>query len=114
MRDAGVAAAEILDEVYAELREAGVGTGDFEILSIDTNEEPDKVTAFMEKNPAPYPVLMDVEGTVSDEFGVIALPTVMLLDRQGRIAFTATGVTEAKELRPRILAELEGTTEPAA
>ena len=97
---------EILGEIYEELRESGVESGDFEILSIDTNEKPERVAAFMDKNPASFPVLLDVEGTVSDGFGVVALPTVVLLDRQGRIAFTATGITEAEELRPWILKEL--------
>lgn len=93
--------AEILEEIKEEYEGE-----DLQIVSIDTGEKAEKVRAFVEKNPKPFPVLIDADSKVSDEFEVFALPTVILLDRQGRIAFTNAGITEASILRPLIRAEL--------
>ena len=93
-------------EILEELKEEFEGE-DLEIVSIDTGEKAEKVRAFVEKNPKPLAVLIDAHSKVSDDFQVAALPTVILLDRQGRIAFTSVGITEASELRPVIRTELE-------
>ena len=93
--------AEILEEVMEEF-----GGEDLEIVSIDSGEEAERVRAFVEKNPKPFAVLIDADNAVSDEYRVAALPTLVLLDRRGRIAFTSVGITEANELRPLIRAEL--------
>ncbi|MCH9650418.1 MAG: TlpA family protein disulfide reductase [Deltaproteobacteria bacterium] len=93
--------AEILEPLYEEFRHQGL-----EIFSIDLGEEEAKVQAFLEKNPVPYPVLMDFDGEVSDRYGVFALPTVLIIDRQGQIAFTRGGITGADTLRSVIEAEL--------
>lgn len=93
--------AEILAPLYEEYRDRG-----FSIFSIDLGEEEDTVRAFVQKNPLPYPVLMDPDGEVSDRFGVLALPTVIVVDRQGKIAFSRGGITGADILRSVIEAEL--------
>lgn len=95
--------AEILADLHEEIEGEGV-----QILSIDVSEKEEKVRAFMEKNPAPYPVLLDVEGKVSDSFKVMALPTMVILDRRGRIAYSSTGVTSGNELLRVIEGELAG------
>jgi peroxiredoxin len=86
---------EILHEIHGEFS----GT-DLRILSIDSGEEPSRVESFMAKNPAPYPVLVDEDGEVSDAFQVMGLPTLVILDREGKIAHSFTGIMEAEELRP--------------
>ena len=92
---------EILEELHEEY-----GDGKVEIVSIDSGEKAEKVRAFVEKNPKPFVVLVDADNKVSDEYQVAALPTVILLDRQGRIAFKSVGLTEASVLRPLIRKEL--------
>ncbi len=93
-------------EILEELQEEFAGQ-DLEIVSIDTGEVAERVRTFVEKNPKAFAVLIDADSKVSDEFEVTALPTVILLDRQGRIAFTSVGLTPANELRPVIQTELE-------
>lgn len=95
------AQAEILDELHAEFAAKGLA-----VVSIDTNEDLAKVKAFINANPAEYQVLVDEDGRVGDSYGVVALPTVVLVDRQGRVAFTSVGLTEASTLRPLIEREL--------
>jgi len=95
-------------EILEELQEEFEGQ-DLEIVSIDTGEKAEKVRAFVEKNPRSFTVLIDADSQVSDDFQVAALPTLIMLDRRGRIAFTSVGVTEANELRPMIREELENT-----
>jgi peroxiredoxin len=97
------AQAEILREVYPDYRDRG-----FEILSIDVEEAPEDVQAFVEEDPFPYPVLLDAEGKVSGQYAVMGLPTVVLLDRQGNVAFSHTGIVGERELRQLIEDALAG------
>ena len=91
--------AEYLEELHEEFDGKGV-----HFLAVDVGEEPETVRRFAESNPFPYPVLLDPEDTVSPRFGVMGLPTVMIVDRQGSISFKETGVTDARTLRQAILA----------
>ena len=95
-------------EILEELQEEFDGE-EIEIVSIDTGEKVEKVRAFMEKNPKPFPVLLDADSKVSDEYQVFSLPTVVLVDREGQIAFIGEGLTEAEILRPLIRTELART-----
>jgi len=93
--------ADILEPLYDEFREREV-----DFLSIDTLEDREQVQAFIDKNPMPIPVLLDTEGGVGDRFGVVALPTVIVLERNGRIAFRHEGITGRDVLRGILEKEL--------
>jgi peroxiredoxin len=91
--------ARILEPLYADLRTQGV-----EFLAVSLGEERETVAAFLADNPLPYPVLLDPRDSLSSELQIYALPTVMVLDRQGRVAFFEPGITDGDTLR-RVLAE---------
>jgi peroxiredoxin len=88
------AQADILKELYPEVKGDGV-----EFLAVDVGESQDQVEEFIATRPFPYPVLLDPASEVADSLGVYSLPTLMVIDRQGRVAHFAEGIHDADELR---------------
>ncbi|MEM9292676.1 MAG: TlpA disulfide reductase family protein [Acidobacteriota bacterium] len=97
----------ILDELHEEIDAEGVA-----FLAINTGEEDDEVRRYLQRTPFPYPNLMDSEGVAAARFRVTGLPTVLVLDEEGRIAYDRVGVTDKDTLRSILEQEL-GEAEPA-
>jgi peroxiredoxin len=93
------AQARELAPLYAEMKHQGV-----EFLAIDLGEDEATVRRFVADNPYPYPVLLDPGDTLMYELGIVALPTVMVLDREGKLVFNRTSVVPAEVLR-QVLAD---------
>jgi len=55
------------------------------ILNIDIQETPRIVVAYSKKHSLPYSTLLDPEGTISKSYGVLGVPVMVLIDRDGRI-----------------------------
>jgi len=55
------------------------------MLNISVMESEEKVAAFSRKYDVPYPILLDKEGTISRNYGVVGVPVKVLIDREGRI-----------------------------
>lgn len=88
------AQAQILEPLYAEYRGRGV-----EFLAVDSGEEAEVVRDFVAKNPFPYPVLLDPEDSLGDALQTRVLPTLVVVDKAGKIAYFNEGVVDARELR---------------
>lgn len=58
---------------------------DLVIISVAGDRSLVKVQGFIKKNPVDFIVLSDSDGEVSESYGVRALPTNLLIDRDGRI-----------------------------
>jgi cytochrome c biogenesis protein CcmG/thiol:disulfide interchange protein DsbE len=69
-------------------------------LSADVGETKETVRSFMKDNPhVGIPVLLDPESKVSDALGVQGLPTLMVVDRKGRVMVFHTGLTDGPTLQ---------------
>ncbi len=55
------------------------------ILCVNIREDPAQVRAYVERMQLPFPVLLDPRGEVAERYRVRALPTLYILDREGRI-----------------------------
>ena len=87
------AQASILEELHAEWSDRGV-----QFLAVDVAEDRATVEAYVEENPFPYPVLLDVEDEVSARVGLIALPTVMVIDTEGDVTYLESGVVGKNQM----------------
>ena len=58
---------------------------DLVIISIAGDKSLEKVRQYISKNPVDFLVLSDSDGEVAESYGVRALPTNFLIDRDGRI-----------------------------
>lgn len=54
-------------------------------LYIDINESSKRVTRFAKENSFPYQVLVDPDGGVANDYNIIGVPTIILVDKTGRI-----------------------------
>ena len=98
-----------LDAMYRDYQKQGlVVVG----VSIDQGDDRvKKVTKFLDKKPVGYPVVIDSETNGSWEaFQVAALPTLYLIDRDGRIVERWTGVVDMKAVRASVDATLAKST----
>ncbi len=63
-----------------------------DVVVLGFNDEAADITyAFVRNRPSGYPLLMDTGGNLAALYGADALPTLVLLDRSGRIILKKTG-----------------------
>ena len=75
-----------LNHLYDEYNDKGLV-----IISISKDRSLVKVQQYIKKNPVDFIVLSDSDGEVSESYGVRALPTNFLIDRDGRLLKKFTG-----------------------
>ena len=75
-----------MESMYSRYKDMGL-----EILAVNISETEAQVSAFMKDNQISFPVLLDSDGKVSNAYGVRAIPTTFLIDREGRIMFRKVG-----------------------
>ena len=56
------------------------------VVGLTLEEREDAVDAFLEAVPVRFQVVTDATGRAGDAFGVVAMPTTFLIDREGHIA----------------------------
>jgi thiol-disulfide isomerase/thioredoxin len=86
--------AQILEPVYRDYKGRGV-----QFLAANVGEEPDEVKKFLKATPFPYPVLLDPKQATADKLGVAALPTLLVIDKKGRMAYFQPGIADGDTLR---------------
>lgn len=91
------AQARILEAVYEDVQGDGV-----EFLAVDSGEDPELVREFAAGSPFPYPVVLDADEALSLELDVIILPTVVIVDREGRISYLREGIADGATLREEL------------
>lgn len=74
----------------------------FEVLAVNVGEDPDSVFSFT--GITEFPVLFDRDAKAMTAWSVRGLPTTFLVDRQGRLAYRATGGREFDD--PEIVATI--------
>ncbi len=91
--------ADILKEIYPAAAKRGI-----EFVAVATGEDAATVRNFVTRRPFPYAVLVDPEEILGIELEILALPTLVVMDRQGRIAYRHTGVADAEAIDAALLA----------
>ena len=69
-----------MNTIYQRYKPQGL-----EILGINFQEDPEKITQFLEQVKVDFPVLFDRDGTVAHQWNVFSMPTSFLVDRHGRV-----------------------------
>ncbi len=70
----------LLEELYTRYRPLG-----FTILAVNVEEDPAKAKAMLKEIPVSFPVLFDTQSKVSRLYNVAAMPSTVLVDRDGNI-----------------------------
>jgi len=61
-----------------------------------------KLRRYMQESGLRFPVLPDPDGLVAERFGVVGVPTALVVDGRGRIRFVTAGYTSSLGLRARL------------
>jgi peroxiredoxin len=67
---------------------------DIALLAIDVGEDEDTIFTFTADYSVEFPLLMDVDSSIIQQWPVLGLPTTFVIDPQGRIVYRAAGGRE--------------------
>lgn len=89
--------------LMAELYEEHASDG-FGIIAVSVSEDRPTVQRYLDSNPMPFPILLDSDGAISQDYRVQALPTSFLVDSTGTVVQTGVGFQRSWEfLIPQML-----------
>lgn len=69
----------------------------FTLLGVNVEPDSAQAKAWLEKVPVTFPILFDRENAVSASFGVEAMPSTVLVDREGRVRHVHRGYKPGDE-----------------
>jgi cytochrome c biogenesis protein CcmG, thiol:disulfide interchange protein DsbE len=95
--------APILDAVARHLRGKGVV-----FVGINTGDRRENAIAFAKSRDLSYTEAFDDDGRVAEDYGVQALPTLVVIDRQGRIVAMLTRLVPKNEVEALVAKALSG------
>ena len=87
-----------LVKLYQEFK-----NNDFVVLAVDVKEKREVVKRYAENKKLPFPVLLDIDGKVSFDYGIRAHPAHFLIDKHGELIGSALGAREWSSVESRNL-----------
>ena len=81
---------------------------DVVVVGVNTGDRRQLAEEFLQKHPVSYASVIDIDGSASEAFGVSRLPTIVVLDRAGRITYSAAQVVSAQTLTELVSEALKG------
>ena len=79
--------------MYNDLRRE-IGTENFEIVAINVDENTEDAKKFLQKHPVSYPIAKDPKGILPGVFGVKAMPTSYIIDKNGVVQYVHAAFKE--------------------
>lgn len=76
----------LMDELYSQYKDLG-----FTILAVNVDGNREAAHRFLDKVPVNYPILYDPESSVSELYEVQAMPTTVMIDRDGNARYIHYG-----------------------
>ncbi len=76
----------LLEELYVQYQPLG-----FTILGVNVEQDSSKALAMLEDIPVSFPIMLDTQSTVSKLYNVVAMPTSILIDRDGNMRYLHHG-----------------------
>lgn len=70
---------------------------DVMVVGVNTSDEEENARAWLSKRALSFPTVFDGDNT-STKFGVVNLPTLVVLSKTGKVTAVRVGVTDASEL----------------
>lgn len=82
----------LLDDLYKAYQSLG-----FTLLAVNVDEQSSEADRFLKQVPVSFPVVYDNEGQVSQLYRVEAMPTSIIIDRDGNQRFIHLGYQQGYE-----------------
>jgi peroxiredoxin len=71
----------------------------FSVLGVNVEENGDAAKGFLKDFPVDFPVLLDSVNQVSKQYQVIAMPTTVVVDRDGKVRYLHQGYKAGDEAK---------------
>ena len=91
----------VLDSISTEFPDISfylINVSGLEQGGVKFKEDPVKVKAMVEYLKVDIPVIMDKYGLTAEKYGALNLPTLVVIDQDGKIAYEHTGYKRGDEL----------------
>jgi thiol-disulfide isomerase/thioredoxin len=82
----------LLNELHKKYEPLG-----FTVLGVNVEEDVRNARGFLKDFPVDFPVLLDSKNQVSKQYNVIAMPTTVVVDRDGNMRFLHKGYKPGDE-----------------
>ena len=92
----------LLERIYREYSNESL-----EVILIDVEENENKVKAYIDSLGLNIPVLMDFHGVVAQKYNVVALPTLLIINKDGIIELRSFGYKGEDHFRALITNKLD-------
>jgi thiol-disulfide isomerase/thioredoxin len=89
--------------------QAVYGTSDFVVISVSEDDDEAAWHTFVSANQMKWPQRLDADGSLQNKYGVDALPTYVLIGRDGNVVQTYVGEAPAESIVERIGPDLKAT-----
>lgn len=86
----------LLDDLYDRYKDAG-----FTLFGVNVEQNPEAAKEFLENVGVSFPILYDPESNVSRTYQVSAMPTTVMVDRDGKVRYVNRGYKEGDEEKYR-------------
>jgi thiol-disulfide isomerase/thioredoxin len=73
----------------------------FTVLGVNVEEQLDGARGFLSNVPVDFPILLDNENKVSKQYKVVAMPTTVVVDRDGNMRYLHEGYKPGDEKKYR-------------
>ena len=84
-----------LQQAYDRYKERG-----FTVVAVNVEQDAETVRNFLEELNITFPVLLDPEGNIADQYSITGYPTGFLLDRSGIVRSSSVGEISADLMEP--------------
>jgi peroxiredoxin len=71
----------------------------FTVLGVNVEEDPSKAKSLLKDIPVSFPILFDTQNTVSKQYNVSAMPSTVMIDRNGNMRYLHTGYKSGDEVQ---------------
>jgi len=82
----------ILDEIHNKYKSLG-----FSVLGVNLDAKSKKAIGYLKDTPVTFPVLYDPKGVTSEQYGVSAMPSTVIIDRNGNVRHLHKGYKSGYE-----------------
>lgn len=82
----------LLDKLHKKYK--GIG---FSVIGVNVEESNTQALAFLQDNKVSFPILWDFNNSVTKQYKVQAMPTTVMIDRDGQIRYIHKGFTEGDQ-----------------
>ncbi|MGD8350720.1 MAG: TlpA disulfide reductase family protein [Gammaproteobacteria bacterium] len=86
----------LLNELHNKYKPLG-----FTVLGVNVEEQTDSARGFLSNVPVDFPVLLDNRNQVSKLYNVVAMPTTVVVDRDGNMRYLHKGYKSGDEEKYR-------------